>query len=136
MTEPAPGILGRILDLLRSGGRSQGPAAALPMERLVLTEDTLGHVGLELTELPNCESFERYAETLLRQLDGRVLKARKIVDMHLWDVEIDSIPLRLVYEDFPNRICLESASDAGDRLLRKLRRRLLSVPGRQESGPP
>jgi Protein of unknown function (DUF3630) len=97
------------------------------MERLVLKEDLAGHLGLELTELPNWWSFERYAEELLRRLNGRVLNRATVVDMHLWDIEIESVPLRLVYEDFPNRICLESSSHDGDLLLNALQRRLLSA---------
>lgn len=102
-------------------------AVALPMERLVLTEDREGHLGLELAELPSWTSFESYAERLLQQLGGRVLNRATLVDMHLWDVEIESVPLRLVYEDFPNRICLESDSDAGDLLVRTLQRRLKPI---------
>jgi hypothetical protein len=45
--------------------------------------------------------------------------------MHLWDIEIDGVSLRLVYEDYPNRICLESDNDPGDMLLRQLQKRLL-----------
>ncbi|HMA16648.1 MAG TPA: DUF3630 family protein, partial [Kiloniellaceae bacterium] len=95
--------------------------------RLVLKEDREGHLGLELTELPSWWSLERYAETLLQQLGGRVLNRATLVDMHLWTVEIETVPLRLVYEDFPNRVSLESDSYPGDMLLRKLQARLKPV---------
>lgn len=45
--------------------------------------------------------------------------------MHLWDIEVETVPLQLVYEDFPNRVMLESNSFSGDRLLKKLQARLL-----------
>lgn len=96
----------------------------LPMERLVVEPIASGHLSLELTDQPSWESFERYAEELLRRLDARVVERGSTVDMHLWTVEIETVPLRLVYEDFPNRVSLESDSYPGDMLLRKLQARL------------
>jgi hypothetical protein len=96
----------------------------LPMERLILKPMARGHLSLELTEFPNWQSFERYAEELLRRLDGQVVRKASGVDMHIWSVEVETVPLRLVYEDYPNRICLESDSYPGDMLLRQLHKRL------------
>ena len=96
----------------------------LPMERLVVEPMASGHLSLELTEQPSWGSFERYAEELLRRLEGRVVERGTIVDMHLWKVEIETVPLRLVYEDYPNRVSLESESYPGDMLIRKLQARL------------
>jgi hypothetical protein len=96
----------------------------LPMDRLAIAPMASGHLSLELTEQPNWGSFERYAEEFLRRLGGRAVEKGSAADMHLWNVEIEAVPLRLVYEDYPNRICLESASYPGDMLLKKLHRRL------------
>src|SRR3546814_18485160 len=68
------GLLKRVARLVQSRGKSRPLAVALPMERLVLNQDTVGHVGLELTALPNWKSFERYEEELLRKLDGHVVE--------------------------------------------------------------
>ena len=95
-----------------------------PLERLMLEPMASGHLCLELTELPGWWDFELYAGELLRRLEGRVTEKATVVDMHLWNVEIETVPLRLVYEDYPNRICLESDSDQGDTLLRQLHQRL------------
>lgn len=135
MAERKVELLKRVARLVQSRGKSRPFAVALPMERLVLNQDTVGHVGLELTALPNWKSFERYAEELLRKLDGHVVEKGCSVDMHLWNVEIENIPLRLVYEDFPSRICLESSSEAGDLLVRNLQKRLLSAQTGQEARP-
>ena len=48
--------------------------------------------------------------------------------MHLWGVEVETVPLRLVYEDYPNRVMLEPDSFPGDMLLRKLHARLSPAP--------
>jgi len=126
----------RIRSLVARDGMPDPIVDDLPMERLTIAPMASGHLCLELTEMPNWESFGRYAEELLRRLDGRVVERITIVDMHLWNIDIETVPLRLVYEDFPNRISLESESYPGDMLLKKLQTRLAPPSGRsKETGP-
>lgn len=115
-------------------------ALDLPIEKLEIEQQASGHLCLVLTERPGWEDFESYAEELLRRLDGRVLDRITAVDTHLWKVEIETIPLLLVYEDSPNLVNLESDSYPGDMLLKKLQARLAPAgatqKGRAVSGPP
>lgn len=120
----APFIHQRIRCLAKQANKADLVVDALPLERLVIERMASGHLSLELTEQPSWESFERYADELLRRLDGRVVERDTTVDMHLWSVEIETVPLRLVYKDFSNRVNLESDSYPGDMLIRKLRARL------------
>src|SRR3546814_9748826 len=83
MAERKVGLLKRVARLVQSRGKSRPLSVALPMERLVLNQDTVGHVGLELTALPNWKSFERYPEELLRKLDGHVGQKGVRVDSNL-----------------------------------------------------
>lgn len=99
-------------------------AIELPTEKLVMEKGASGHLGLELTERIGWDDFENYATEILRRLDARVIERATMVDMHLWDVEVETVPLRLVYEDHPDRIILESSSFPGDMMLKKLRARL------------
>ena len=55
--------------------------------------------------------------------------------MHIWNVAIDTIPLCLVYDDYPNGGTLKSESHAGDMLLRKLQQRLAPAEGLQAGHP-
>ena len=96
----------------------------LPLESLKIERQAGGRLYLLLTERIGWEDFERYAEELLDRLDGRVAERGCSADMHLWNVEIETLPLRLVYDDFPKGVTLESDSPAGDMLLKKLQRRL------------
>jgi hypothetical protein len=114
----------RMRRLVRDQENPNSRGQQLPMERLDLAPMKSGHLCLVLSEFPNWVSFERYAEELLHRLDGQVVRKGSGVDMHIWSVEIESVPLQMVYEDFPNRVCLESDSEPGDKLLRQLRRRL------------
>lgn len=114
----------RIQRFARDQAESDSLQQQLPMERMVLAPMKSGHLSLELTEFPNWRSFERYAEALLCRLDGQVVRKGSGVDMHIWSIEIESVPLRMIYEDFPNRVSLESDSDSGDTLLRQFHQRL------------
>jgi hypothetical protein len=55
---------------------------------------------------------ERYSKELLHRLDGCIVARSTIVDMRLWEVEIETVPLRLVYEDFPRRHAADQVADA------------------------
>lgn len=96
----------------------------LPIEKLTIEKGASGHLGLVLTERIGWDEFEVYAGEILRRLDARVIERAITVDMQLWDIEVETVPLRLVYEDFPNRVVLESSSFPGDMLLNKLQARL------------
>lgn len=102
-----------------------GPGViALPMETLKIAQLASGHIALELTERAGWDDFEAYAKELLRRLDARALDKTRTVDKVLWDIEVETVPLRLVYEGFPNRFILQSNSYPGDIFLRKLHSRL------------
>lgn len=101
---------------------------SLPLGSLKIERQAGGHLYLLLTERIGWEDFERYANELLHRLDGRVAAKGSAADMHLWNVEIETLPFRLVYDDYPNGVTLESESHAGDMLLRKLQERLALSP--------
>ncbi len=81
-------------------------------------------MSLLLTDRVGWEGFEDYAAELLHRLDGRLVKRVAGPDMHIWDVEIETTPLQLVFDDFPLGVALESRSYPGDTLLKKLQSRL------------
>lgn len=101
----------------------------LPLDALKIERQASGHLYLLLTECIGWEDFERYAKELLRRLDGRAYEKGAAADMHLWNVEIETLPFRLVYDDYPDGVTLESESQAGDMLLRKLQKRLAPTQG-------
>ncbi|MEO3430968.1 DUF3630 family protein [Pelagibius sp. CAU 1746] len=95
-----------------------------PLEALKIERQAGGHLSLLLTERMVFEDFGRYAEELMRRLDGKVTEKGYAAGMHIWNVKIETLPFRLVYDEFPNGVTLESESHAGDMLLSKLQKRL------------
>jgi hypothetical protein len=103
----------------------------LPLGSLKIEQQACGHLSLLLTERIGWDDFECYATELLRRLDGRVVWKGSAADMHIWNVEIETLPFRLVYDDYPNGVTLESESYPGDMLLQKLQARLAPASGTQ-----
>lgn len=102
-----------------------GPGVVeLPMEKLTLQPQASGHLSLLLTERIGWESFEDYAAEFLHRLDGTLVKKVSGPDVQIWDVEIETTPLQLVFDDFPLGVTLESRSYPGDIFLKKLQSRL------------
>ena len=79
-----------------------------------------GHLCLEFSENIDWEVFPEFASGILKKLNGRVINKIDTVEMRLWDVVIDRVKLRFVWDDYPYMISLESDSDAGDSLLKKM----------------
>ena len=94
------------------------------MEKLKIAQLASGHLLLLLTERVGWEGFEDYSAELLHRLDGTLIKKVSGPDMHIWDVEIETTPLQLVFDDFPPGVTLESHSYPGDIFLKKLQSRL------------
>jgi len=81
---------------------------------------------LELTESIGWKQFPQFAEQVVTLLDGTVSSKADGVELCVWRVRIQNCDLRLVYEDFPTMVSMESSSDEGDILLRKLQQTLRS----------
>lgn len=96
----------------------------LPLEVLKIERQASGHLSLLLTEQVGWEDHERYADELLRRLDSHIGEKGYLAGMYLWKVEIETVPLQLVYEDSLNRVMLKSDSYPGDVLLKKLQPQL------------
>jgi len=76
-----------------------------------------GHISIELTESGTWESFPKFAEEYAIQLGAILIEEIIAPNMRFWKIKIDDIELKLVYDDFPNGISLESDSDEGDEYL-------------------
>lgn len=112
----------RLRCLLRNS--EGGNRNELPLEKLEIQRQASGHLSLLLTERVSGEGFEDYAAELLHRLDGRLVKRVDGPDIHVWDVEVETTPLQLVFDDFPFGVTLESRSYPGDTFLKRLQARL------------
>lgn len=108
--------------------------ANLPLEALKIERQAGGHLFLLLTERIGWEDFDIYAKELLHRLDGGVLQTRSVAIRQVWNVKFETLPFRLVYDGYPNRVMLESESHAGDILLKQLQVRLAPPSSTQAEG--
>ena len=105
----------------------------LHLDALRLTPMASGHLALNITERVGWEEFPEYAHHLLEVLDGRAMDVADSVDMRLWSVIVDDHSLRLVYEDYPAMVSLESCDAGGDVALHRIERTLRDLRPPPES---
>jgi len=73
-----------------------------------------------LSESVEWDGFPAYADSFLTALGGKKTGTADAADARLWEVTIDGQQLRLVFDDFPVMVSLESADPLGDAVLRSL----------------
>ena len=84
-----------------------------------------GRLYMDLTSTVGWEGFPSYAEEFVKLLSGEILNRSDSVDVRVWEVTLRGLHLRLVYEDFPVMISLESQSEEGDDLIEALRNTIM-----------
>lgn len=95
-----------------------------PLERLRLETMASGHLALELTERITWGEFPRYVADLLTLLGGEITDRTDTVEMRLWKCQLNGSDLRVVFEDYPCLVSLESISANGDEELHRAFRKL------------
>lgn len=89
-------------------------------DALALTQMASGHLCLNLTEKIHWEDFPDYADTVLRFINGNVKQRCDATEIRLWHVEIHGCTMRLVFDDYPTMVTLESSDNQGDLILKTL----------------
>jgi hypothetical protein len=79
-----------------------------------------GRLYAELTSDVGWEGFPDYVEEFVKLFSGKIISRSDSADTRVWGVVIKDRVLRLVYEDFPVMICLESQSEEGDQFIEEL----------------
>ena len=92
----------------------------LLLDALQLLSMASGHGCLNLSERVDWSEFPGYAQHLLAEIGGRQVSQDNCPDVRLWEVDVRGERLRLVYDDYPQMVSLESSSGAADSLLRSL----------------
>lgn len=75
----------------------------------------------ELNSDVGWEGFPEYAEEFVNLFSGSVISRSDSVDTRVWEVIVKGGLLRLVYEDFPVMVSLESQDKEGDRFIKDLK---------------
>ena len=99
-----------------------------------IIEMNSGNLCLTLTDEGSWETFPLFAEKLTKKLDATVIEKIDGPDIRIWEIEINSIPLRLVYEDYPNGVSIESKDENGHTVILDLLS-LLSSSGNKTYNP-
>lgn len=79
-----------------------------------------GNLCLELSNCIGWNEFPGYVSDLLKYLDGRVTERCDAVDMRVWKIQVDSQDVRVVYEDYPQMVSIESTCDSANVIIEKI----------------
>lgn len=94
--------------------------SAMFSESIELETSAGGHLFLTLSEDVGWEDFPAFADRLGSFLKFRVVEKCDTAMDRIWFVEFEDVKLSLVFQDYPLAVSLESNSDEGDALLKKL----------------
>lgn len=83
-----------------------------------------GHLCLELTETIEWREFPAFAEEFTEMIGVQVSNKVESVYCHIWHLRFPACEIRLVYDDFPIMVTLESDTSQGDDILRSLSEQL------------
>jgi hypothetical protein len=79
-----------------------------------------GNLSLTLTEDVSWESFPELADAFVRLVGGRRLKKIDTPVERMWVILVKWRPFWLTYEDFPNRLTLDSMHSSCNAVVLKL----------------
>lgn len=79
-----------------------------------------GNLFLVLSENIGWEEFPDYAEDFIGKVGGKIIEKLDAVDVRIYKIKLKFVTLRLVYEDYPQMVSLESMDDSGDSVIREL----------------
>ncbi len=96
----------------------------LNFDALAIQKMASGHLCLNLTERINWEEFPIFADQFVRLLKGGILHKSDGPDLRIWEIKIEESALRLVFDDYPVMVSLESSDGPGDALIEKTHRSL------------
>lgn len=99
----------------------------LHLDALSLQTMASNHLCLNLSERVGWGEFTKYARELMREIRAQKISATEAPDMKIWEVLVEGHTLRLVYDDYPQMVSLESTDDGGDALLRRLEASLFAL---------
>ena len=86
-----------------------------------------GHLSLELSGQVSFNGFPDYAELFLSTVGGIIKERNDSIIMCIWEVVINDCRYRLVYDDYPLGVFLESDNDRSDGELSRIKKMLEAV---------
>ena len=80
-----------------------------------LSKMASGNLCLNLSEKIDWDQFEEYANQITSLLKAKVKQKNESVVTIIWDILIDDQPLKLVYDDYPLGVTIESDNEDGNK---------------------
>ena len=90
------------------------------LDCLKLSNMHSGNFCLNLTERVNWDKFPLFANAFVEENEAKIVNKSQAADMAIWEIEINQCVLRLVYDDYPQMVSLESKDDLGNVVLEEL----------------
>lgn len=84
-------------------------------DQMKLSKMASGNLCLTLSEKIDWDQFEEYANQITSLLKAKVRQKNESVVTIIWDILIDDQPLKLVYDDYPLEVTIESDNEDGDK---------------------
>jgi hypothetical protein len=91
---------------------------------LALQTMASGHLCLNLTGRVSWEAFPSFADDFVGSIAGKITNKSDAPDLRIWEVRVDNTVLRLVFDDYPVMVSLESSDIQSDELLKRLHQQL------------
>lgn len=79
-----------------------------------------GHLCIELAEGGAWDDFPAFVERLIARIGGVVTAKADAVEARIWTITHSDCELRVVFEDYPSQVSLESPSDLGDAVIQRI----------------
>lgn len=92
----------------------------IPLDALGIQLMASGHVCLNLSTKVSWDYFPEFAEKILRKCNGVALDKTESVAIRMWRVKIGDSELKLIFDDYPLMVSMESSSSAGDQILKDI----------------
>lgn len=92
----------------------------MKMDALIKTEMHSGHLCLNLSSRIGWDEFPDFVQELLRCIGGQVIEKNDAVDLRVWNVDFGGEVIRIVWDDFPLMVSIESPSSSGDQKINEI----------------
>lgn len=99
----------------------------MDFDMLAIEKMASGHECLNLSERISWENFPCFAEDFVALLGAEIVEKINGPDMRLWKIRYKTSTLRLVFDDYPLMVSLESSNNNGDQIIQDLHKILLSL---------
>lgn len=79
-----------------------------------------GHLCIEFAESSSWDGFAIFVERLIARIGGVITAKVNAVETKIWTLKHSDCELRVVFDDYPSQVSLESPSEMGDIVMQRI----------------